>query len=75
MIFLLALAEQAGLPKSAVPWLLLMNQLIFVACHLAVGVWSDRAAGVPGRIGWWVLGVTLLSTVAFLALPWVSSRG
>jgi hypothetical protein len=75
VIYLPALAEQAGLPKSAVPWLLLMDQLIFVACDLAVGVWSDRAAGVLGRIGWWVLGVTLLSTVAFLLLPWVAPRG
>ena len=75
VIYLPALAEQAGLPKSAVPWLLLMDQLIFVACDLAVGVWSDRAAGVLGRIGWWVLGATLLSTVAFLALPWVAPRG
>ena len=75
VIYLPALAEQAGLPKSAVPWLLLMDQLIFVACDLAVGVWSDRAAGVLGRIGWWVLGVTLLSTAAFLVLPWVAPRG
>lgn len=75
VIYLPALAEQAGLPKSAVPWLLLMDQLIFVATDLAVGVWSDRAAGVLGRIGWWVLGVTLLSTVAFLVLPWVAPRG
>ena len=75
VIYLPALAEQAGLPKSAVPWLLLMDQLIFVACDLAVGVWSDRAAGVLGRIGWWVLGATLLSTAAFLVLPWVAPRG
>ncbi len=75
VIYLPALAEQAGLPKSVVPWLLLMDQLIFVVCDLAVGVWSDRAAGVLGRIGWWVLGVTLLSTVAFLVLPWVAPRG
>ena len=75
VIYLPALAEQAGLPKSAVPWLLLMDQLIFVACDPAVGVWSGRAAGVLGRIGSWVLGVNLLSTVAFLVLPWVAPRG
>ncbi|MBH9576428.1 hypothetical protein [Inhella proteolytica] len=75
VIYLPALAEQAGLPKSAVPWLLLMDQLVFVVCDLAVGVWSDRAAGVLGRIGWWIIGVTLLSTVAFLMLPWVAPRG
>jgi len=75
VIYLPALAEQAGLSKSAVPWLLLMDQLIFVVCDLAVGVWSDQAAGVLGRIGWGVLGVTLLSTVAFLMLPWVAPRG
>ena len=75
VIYLPALAEQAGLPKSAVPWLLLMDQLIFVVCDLAVGVWSDRAAVVLGRIGSWVLGVTLLSTLAFLVLPWVALRG
>ncbi len=75
VIYLPALAEQAGLPRSAVPWLLLMDQLVFVFCDLAVGVWSDRAAGVLGRIGGWVIGITLLSTVAFLILPWVAPRG
>lgn len=75
VIYLPALAEQAGLPKSTVPWLLLMDQLIFVVCDLAVGTWSDRAAGVLGRIGGWVTGVTLLSTLAFLMLPWIAPRG
>jgi hypothetical protein len=74
-IYLPALAVQSGLPREAVPWLLLMDQLIFIGCDLAVGLWADRAARVLGRIGNWVLGATLLSAAAFLALPWLAPAG
>lgn len=74
-IYLPALAVQSGLPREAVPWLLLMDQLIFIGCDLAVGLWADRAARVLGRIGNWVLGATLLSAAAFLAVPWLAPAG
>ncbi|MFN0184075.1 MAG: MFS transporter [Aquabacterium sp.] len=75
VIYLPALAQQAGLPKAAVPWLLLMDQLVFVVCDLAVGLWADRAARVLGKVGLWVLGTTLVSAALFLALPFIAPQG
>lgn len=73
--YLPALAQQAGLAPRWVPWLLLADQLVFIATDLAVGLASDRAARVLGRIGRWVLAASLLSAAAFLALPWVAPQG
>jgi hypothetical protein len=52
-----------------VPWLLLADQLVFIATDLAVGLASDRAARVLGRIGLRGAGRHLLSTAAFVRCP------
>lgn len=73
--YLPQLAAQVGIAKSAVIWVLMLDQLIFVLSDYAFGVASDRAAKVVGRIGRWVVAVTLLSCAAFLALPLVAPSG
>ena len=73
--FLPTLAAQVGIPKSAVIWILMLDQLIFVLSDYAFGVASDRAAKVVGRLGRLVVAVTLLSCAAFLALPLVAPSG
>ena len=75
VIYLPQLAESAGLPRSVVPWLLMADQLIFMACDLSVGFASDRAAALLGRLGRWMVGATLLSMAAFIALPFVAPGG
>jgi hypothetical protein len=75
VIYLPQLAEAAGLPRSVVPWLLMLDQLVFMACDLAVGFASDRAAAVLGRLGGWMVGATLLSMAAFVAMPFVAAAG
>jgi hypothetical protein len=75
VIFLPALAAQVGIPRSAVIWVLMLDQLIFVLSDYAFGVAGDRAAKVVGRLGRLVVGVTLLSCAAFLALPMVAPSG
>jgi MFS family permease len=75
VIFLPQLAAQAGVPKQAVIWILMLDQLIFVLADYAMGVASDRMARIVGRVGHVVLGVTLLSCTAFLALPFVAPQG
>jgi len=74
VVYLPRLAQQAGLDARWVPWLLVLDQLVFIATDLAVGLASDRAARVLGRIGHWVLGASVLSAMAFLALPWVAPQ-
>lgn len=72
VIYLPALVERAGLPRTLVPWLLMLDQLVFIACDTAVGIASDRAARVLGRLGGWVVAGTLVSMAAFVALPWLA---
>ena len=74
-IYLPELAQQAGLERRWVPWILALDQLIFIVTDLVVGVWSDKAAAVQGRIAKVVLAATLVSTLAFLLLPWLAPQG
>ena len=73
--YLPQLAQRAGMAARWVPWLLLADQLVFLVTDLLVGLASDRAARVLGRIGHAVLAATLLSTLAFVLLPWVAPLG
>jgi hypothetical protein len=75
VIYLPALAVQAGIPKHMVPWILLMDQAIFVACDWAAGVYADRVAAALSRIGPRIAAVTLASCAAFLLLPWIAPMG
>jgi hypothetical protein len=72
VLFLPQLAAQAGIDKSAVPWILMADQLVFVFADYASGVAADRVSRTLGRIGGWVLAATLVSCAAFLALPYVA---
>jgi hypothetical protein len=62
------------LPKQAVAWILMADQLIFVFADYACGVAADRAAKVMGRVGIAILVATLVSCAAFLALPYVAPQ-
>jgi len=75
VIFLPALAAQVGLPRRAVPLILLADQVVFVAMDFALGVMADRVARQVGRLGRVVVAVTLVSAAALLLLPWVAPRG
>jgi MFS family permease len=70
-IYLPQLAEQIGLPRKAVPWILAADQVVFIVTDLLVGVWSDKAATLLGRVGRRLLLATVVSALAFLALPWI----
>jgi len=72
VLYLPQLAAQAGIDKSAVPWILMADQLVFVFADYASGVAADRVSRALGRIGGWVLAATLVSCAAFLALPYVA---
>ncbi|MEO8153772.1 MAG: MFS transporter [Rhizobacter sp.] len=75
VIFLPQLAAQVGISRSAVIYVLMLDQLIFVLTDYAMGVASDRVVHVVGRLGRAVLGLTMLSCAAFLALPFVAPAG
>ena len=75
VLYLPKLAAQAGIPKEAVVWILMADQIIFVAVDYAMGVAADRMAKVLGKLSYVVLGVTLASCLAFLLLPFVAPAG
>ncbi|MDO9315867.1 MAG: MFS transporter [Burkholderiaceae bacterium] len=75
VIYLPQLAAQAGIPKSAVIWLLMLDQFVFLLSDYACGVASDRMARLNGRIGPAVLAITVLSCAAFLLLPFIAPQG
>jgi MFS family permease len=75
VIFLPQLAAQVGIPRKLVIYVLMLDQLIFVLADYAMGVASDRAVRVVGRLGRSVLGITVLSCLAFLALPYAAPSG
>ena len=75
VIFLPKLAVQAGIPKEAVIYILLLDQLIFIVMDFAAGAMADRVSRTLGRLGFVVLGVTLISCLAFLLLPFAAPQG
>lgn len=75
IIYLPQLAAQAGIPKRAVVYILLLDQLIFVLMDYSLGVAADRVARVLGRLGYFVLGISVASCAAFLLLPFAAPQG
>ncbi len=73
--YLPELAIRAGIAKSFVPWILVADQSLFAVCDWGAGVFADRLATRLGRIGPWLVAITLVSSAAFIALPWCARAG
>ena len=72
VVYLPALAKEAGI-ASWVPWLLVADQLVFAAVDVATGYWVDRVRAAVGRLGGWIVAVTVVSCLAFVALPYAGA--
>jgi len=75
VIFLPKLLQTAGLPATLTPLILLVDQLVFMAMDIYVGVAADRAQRTIGKIGPLIAGTTLVSCLAFLLLPFAAGSG
>ena len=75
VIFLPKLLAAAGLPVSWAPYILIVDQLVFMAMDIYLGVAADRAQKMLGKVGPLLLGLTLVSCLAFMLLPFASSLG
>ena len=69
VVYLPQLAADAGVPKHWVPWILVADQVVFALTDVATGFWLDRVRSGLARVGPWMLGVTGVSCIAFLLLP------
>jgi len=72
-LFLPGLLAQVGLPTSLIPWLVLLDQALFVVADIAMGVATDRITRLFGRLGPWLAGMALVCCLAFLAMPLVAT--
>ncbi len=75
VIFLPQLAAQVGLAKEMVLVILMLDQLVFLLADTAMGVMADKSARVFGRLGRWIVIITLVSCLAFLLLPLLAAQG
>jgi MFS family permease len=75
VIFLPGLLESAGLPRRYAPWILILDQIVFMAMDVVTGVAADRAGRTLGRIGPLILGLTAVSCIAFLLIPHAAGWG
>ncbi len=70
VLYLPQLAQQAGIAKAWIPWILVADQAVFAIADVATGFWVDHVRKSLARLGGWISGVTAVSALAFLALPY-----
>lgn len=75
VLFLPGMLAHAGIEKRWFVYVLIADQLIFAATDWFAGVSADRVALVWRRLGRIVTAVTLLSSAALLAMPWIADAG
>ena len=75
VLFLPGMLADAGIAKRWFVYVLIADQLIFAATDWVAGVFADRVALVWRRLGRIVTAVTLLSSAALLAMPWIAHAG
>ena len=75
VIFLPGLLKTMGIPLSWVPVILLVDQLVFMVADVCTGMAADRVQRALGRLGPFIVGITIVSCGAFLALPLVAIAG
>ena len=69
VIFLPSLLKQAGVDASWLPWILIIDQLLFAAADLAAGIWFDRSTQWLQKAANALTVLVLLSCAVFVALP------
>jgi hypothetical protein len=75
VIFLPELLQGAGLPRRYAPWILILDQLVFMVMDVLTGMAADRAGRALGRIGPLIIGLTAVSCIAFLLMPHAVGAG
>ena len=69
VVYLPGLLESAGLSRRYAPWILVLDQLVFMAMDVMTGMAADRTARLVGRVGPLIAGITAASCLAFLLIP------
>ena len=72
VIFLPGLLKQAGIDASWLPWVLIVDQLLFAAADVATGLWLDRSQQWLLRAGNWLTVLVLAACAVFVLLPFTA---
>jgi hypothetical protein len=73
VIYLPALAAEAGIGPQWIPWILVADQVVFAVVDVITGFWLDRVRASLARLGGWMAGVTLVSCAAFVLMPYLNA--
>jgi len=73
VIYLPQLAKQAGIDLAWVPWILVADQIIMAVMDVVTGFWADRVRSGLATMGMWILGLSVISCAAFVALPFIAT--
>jgi hypothetical protein len=74
-LYLPQLAKSAGIAAGAIILILMLDQAVFTVCDFFTGIAADKVARVLGRLGPLVAAATVISCVAFIAMPLVAPAG
>jgi hypothetical protein len=74
-LYLPQLAKSAGITAGAIILILMLDQAVFTICDFFTGIAADKVTRVLGRLGPLVAGVTVISCIAFFAMPLVAPAG
>ena len=69
VIFLPGLLKVAGIDISWLPWILIIDQLLFAVADVATGVWLDRSEQFMRKAGNWITALVLVACAVFVLLP------
>ena len=69
VIFLPGILKLAGIDASWLPWILIIDQLLFAAADLATGIWFDRSTLWLQKAANAMTVLVLFSCAIFVALP------
>lgn len=69
VIFLPGLLKLAGIDAGWLPWVLIIDQLLFAAADVATGVWLDRSEHFMRTAGNWMTALVLAACAVFVLLP------
>lgn len=74
VIYLPALTAKAGIAGHWVPWILVADQVITAIMDVVTGFWADKIRAGLARLGGWILGLSVVSCIAFIALPYAGTN-
>ncbi|MET0052914.1 MAG: MFS transporter [Candidatus Thiodiazotropha sp.] len=72
VVYLGDLLDQVGIGKENLPWIILVDQVVFVVMDVMMGFNADRVTRMVGRLGPWIVGINAVSCMAFAVIPMIA---